>query len=153
MRKIKKEVIRVAVNRIRNLKGLDKEYLHIRAYEILLETLTDLGAQEVVDAYRQLEKETTYRLLNEAQQQRATAPDSTLEREDGDSPSFTSSTTTQNATLPDIVRRLKEIEPAMFLLIQAENSRDPSQSFLPLLRTALLAVQRYSSELEQHIPR
>lgn len=144
MRKAEKEVIRVAVNRIRNLKGLDKEYLHIRAYEILLETLTDLGAQEVVDAYRQLEKETAYR---------PTAPDSTLEREDEDSPSFTSSTAAQNAILSDIVRRLKEIEPAMFLLIQAENSRDPSQSFLPLLRTALLAVQRYSSELEQHIPK
>lgn len=144
MRKAKKEMIRVAVNRIRNLKGLDKEYLHIRAYEILLETLTDLGAQEVVDAYRQLEKETVYR---------PTVPDSTLEREDGDSPSFTSSTAAQNTTLPNIVRRLREIEPAMFLLIQTENARDPSQSFLPLLRTALLAVQRYSSELEQHIPK
>lgn len=57
MGKTKKEVIRVAVNRIRNLKGLDKENLHIRADEILLETLTDLGAQEVVDAYRQLEED------------------------------------------------------------------------------------------------
>lgn len=102
---------------------------------------------------KQISRETAYRLLSEAQQQRTTAPDSTLEREEGASPSLASSTAAQNATLPAIVRRLKEIQPAMFLLIQAENKRDPSQPFLPSLRAALLAVQRHSSELEQYIPK